>query len=247
MTEFFELNKLLFTYMMENDTLGTNTWPQHLISKITANLTKLYGIGIDEFQTYKYCGRHREDGWDHKTASGEIYFKQLFGNRSFPKIRDSCICDQQIKINCYVTKDLTCKDGLLIVVGSCCIEKFLESGLSKTCSLCSTNHQNRKDNLCTKCRNRLKWVSTKKLNELPLHYYYKILAFKLVETEYGIAKIVTLFGEDNTPLNVFLPKRYNDHTLLHGDELAYIGTTNLANGYIRYEIDIRHSPVTVLP
>lgn len=75
-------------------------------------------------------------------------FKKGLPNLDIPPEVDSCICGHHIKENCYVS------DGQkILILGNCCIKKFLPGGISKRCELCKRSHKNRKNNLCNDCRN----------------------------------------------------------------------------------------------
>ena len=64
----------------------------------------------------------------------------------FPEHQERCVCGHKIKENCYITKD----DSLL-VLGNCCIKKFLPNS-GRTCENCDKPHRNRKVNRCNSCR-----------------------------------------------------------------------------------------------
>ena len=78
------------------------------------------------------------------------YFRQKFGeDAKRPPYMDSCICGHDIIENCYIVNKLTKK---ILVVGTCCIKRFLPERFTRKCSLCGQAHQNRKDNICNDCR-----------------------------------------------------------------------------------------------
>jgi hypothetical protein len=82
-----------------------------------------------------------------------------------PPKMDRCVCDTKIKHNYYITPnddregakhtiDIygTYKIEHILVIGSCCINHFLEDGILKHCERCRLPHKNRKDNICNECR-----------------------------------------------------------------------------------------------
>lgn len=237
--------------MNESETEPIAVFNSKLIRQITENLMVDYNITFEDFVKYEYCGRHRgDDKEDSTTEAGERYFEILFGERAFPEIQEKCICEHDIIINCYVTKDINIKDGLIVIVGSCCIENFLEKKFARLCSECKNPHKNRKDNLCNSCRLRLikkyyhipyiPYIPTKKINELLINKYYKIYKNEIIQSKYGVAILVWLRDIiTNEQFKVFLPKRYNNFSNLNNYNLAYKRTIMLDNGYKKYEIDLR--------
>jgi hypothetical protein len=68
-----------------------------------------------------------------------------------------CVCKQSIKHLCFL-HNKNYKDNKkpeYLLVGSCCITKFMPNGLSKNCSNCGEIHKNRKDNFCNNCRTNI--------------------------------------------------------------------------------------------
>lgn len=92
-----------------------------------------------EEENWHYCGG---DGESHLN-----YWKLQYGDEPLPSHENKCICSHNIQKNFYITDD-----EYLLVVGSCCITKFINTGLKRTCDNCKEIHQNRKNNLCNRCR-----------------------------------------------------------------------------------------------
>lgn len=65
------------------------------------------------------------------------------------KRKDRCICTHWIVENCYIQSILT---GRILIVGNCCIKKFLKIDTTKRCQNCAEPHSNRLDNFCFDCR-----------------------------------------------------------------------------------------------
>ena len=91
---------------------------------------------------WKYCGG---DNGRHKR-----YWILVFGvNEPLLHHEDECVCGHSITNNAYIcNRDQT----EFLVLGSCCIKRFIDNGCRRTCSRCGTPHQNRRDNYCKKCR-----------------------------------------------------------------------------------------------
>lgn len=93
-------------------------------------------------EEWRYAG----GDYDHHLG----YYKLKFGDVNTPAKSDRCICDHDIRRNNYLENKITQK---LIVVGSCCIGKFIPKDKSgRTCAICREPHKNRKDNYCNDCR-----------------------------------------------------------------------------------------------
>jgi hypothetical protein len=80
------------------------------------------------------------------------YWKMINKNKQFkmPSKEPSCICDVEIQKNCFI---LNTKNNNILVVGSCCVKKFLPKNQSgRTCEICGEPHKNRSNNRCNICR-----------------------------------------------------------------------------------------------
>lgn len=113
--------------------------------RLVANLERIYGLTWDDFKLFFYAGgdtkRHLE------------YFLSKMGGISQPDKAQNCACGQVIVENCYVTRKA--KD-IVVVMGNCCIKRYVPTGMSKTCEICNKPHKNRKDDICKKCRKEIK-------------------------------------------------------------------------------------------
>jgi len=84
--------------------------------------------------------------WEHHLNYYEIKFRKL----DTPAKKKHCICGVRIVRNCYLENIITKN---LIVVGSCCIQKFIpKDKAGRTCEICKCPHRNTKDNYCKDCR-----------------------------------------------------------------------------------------------
>lgn len=88
-------------------------------------------------------------------AQGEDlgYFRMIFGaDRPLPAREDTCACGHVIVKNLFVTdSQILGEHSRLAVVGSCCIQKFMNS--EKICSMCHHRFKGAKFQ-CRDCRNR---------------------------------------------------------------------------------------------
>ena len=103
-----------------------------------------YGFTLEAFNeaNFKYHGGDTES--NHKN-----YWKMLEGTNPFPEKTNECVCGHYIKRNFYI-----CSGDQIMILGSCCILKFVPSGLRRTCEICGEVHRNRKNNICNECRAR---------------------------------------------------------------------------------------------
>jgi len=116
------------------------------IAEILRNKLMEWG-GSDNFADYSYCGGD----------SGRHTHKRMLSGMKAPKHEDDCLCGHDIKWNCYLMKTRQPEIGA-IVVGSCCIERFIPTGMRLACKECGAAHRNRKDNICNDCREKKHYV-----------------------------------------------------------------------------------------
>ena len=109
------------------------------------NLFLLYNLSYEEFKLFFYAGG---DSRHHFT-----YWLMKMNGVKKPTHTSACICGHYIQENCYVTRAL--KD-IVVVMGNCCIKRFIPGGMSKTCEICGKPHKNRKNDKCKECRKDIK-------------------------------------------------------------------------------------------
>ena len=108
---------------------------------IIINLKQKYNISFESFSNdFYFCGNNGDK---------KNYFYKIFKNLDFPEFEDKCLCNTNIKKNCYVYNKTT---KHIIILGSCCIKKFCKYGIKQTCDLCNKPHKNRIGNKCNECR-----------------------------------------------------------------------------------------------
>lgn len=94
-------------------------------------------------EKWKYCGGD--------TGRHNNYFLECCKEENRPEHEDKCVCDHIITENCYicpkVSKEKLKDTTTFLVLGNCCIKKFIEKH-GRTCAECGIHHKNRKVNLC---------------------------------------------------------------------------------------------------
>lgn len=99
-----------------------------------------YGLTYEDLKKFKY---HGGDFASHKN-----YLKQFFPEEVgiYPN-ETTCVCGHDIKNNCYLATETE-----VLVIGSCCIKRFLPSQTGRVCVKCDAPHSNRKVNMCNYCK-----------------------------------------------------------------------------------------------
>jgi hypothetical protein len=119
-----------------------------LTERFVNGLKKNYDLTLEDIESegWKYCGGDRNTS---QYAHLDKFFK--WGKRNHtPRHVDKCVCGHEIKVNCYITNDKE-----LIIIGSCCIKRFIPGGLKKLCLHCKEPHRNRSTELCNDCKDTL--------------------------------------------------------------------------------------------
>jgi len=109
-----------------------------LYKRFIIGLKDKYNLSFNDIKDWEYAGSE-----EHIS-----YYKLRFPHsKKLPQKEDECVCGHWIKKNCYIT------DGKrILILGSCCIEKFIPKGLKRICSKCHQPHKNRIVNRCNDCR-----------------------------------------------------------------------------------------------
>ncbi len=112
-------------------------------------LKKKYNLTSKEIREsgYRYAGGDRQTR--HKN-----YLKLT--KIDPPGHETNCVCGHPIIENCYIYSD---RRTDIIVLGNCCINKFVPHGLLRTCDTCGEVHKNRKRNTCNDCQHFLNMKS----------------------------------------------------------------------------------------
>ena len=99
------------------------------------------GLTYEEVRdTWKYAGGNRN--------SHCRYYDLCFPDREPPEWTDRCVCNHEIKENCYIA---SADESRFLVLGNCCIRKFMKKR-TRTCDICGEAHRNRVVNRCNDCR-----------------------------------------------------------------------------------------------
>ena len=127
----------------EIDIIGNNPFFDKNIEALRQSffngLYNLHGVTKDELrEKWTFAGGDPESDY-------YAYFKLLCKSRikkglpeyTMPKHETNCVCGRDIWINCFITNY-----ERFIVVGSCCIGKFMENGRKRTCEICKKPHRN---------------------------------------------------------------------------------------------------------
>jgi len=124
----------------------------NLSIKFIQGLQKL-GYSYHDIKNWSYCGgKSFSDGEHQLLTKHEKYFMQCYPNTPFPQQCLECVCGQELIHNCYIRKDNNSPIENILIVGQCCVEKFIDGGIQKVCAKCSSPHNNRSNNLCNDCR-----------------------------------------------------------------------------------------------
>lgn len=115
------------------------------VKNIKRNLARM-GLTFEDFQQkYKYAGGNKKQ---------HLKYSMLIGiNISRIGYRNACLCDHYIEENCYIQSTEKELRPEFLVLGNCCIKRFLPKDSSgRTCAKCKQPHKNRKRNLCNNCK-----------------------------------------------------------------------------------------------
>ena len=111
----------------------------------------LRGVGLDPYdvqKNYRYAGGN--------TPGPDLNrFRLECPGEPIPEFAGECICGHKITKNCYIHNKDT-----IIIVGSCCVKRFMPTGTKRLCITCGLEHKNRTVNKCNHCRGCLKCGAT---------------------------------------------------------------------------------------
>jgi hypothetical protein len=107
---------------------------------------------IEGLKEYNLSLKEIQNGdWSYAGGNFDSHikkFKLIFGDIKFPDVEKYCVCGHEIIHNCYIMN----KKKEILVIGSCCIKKFMPNKFKIQCEICNKPHLNRKDNKCNDCR-----------------------------------------------------------------------------------------------
>jgi hypothetical protein len=146
---------------------GTNNsqselYTNSLLSQRFLNgLYEKYRLKEEDICNWRYSGGDRGPDFN--------YFKLKYPNLSRPMHHFNCVCGQSIEVNCYISHINDKTGETLLVVGSCCIRKFIAEGKHRTCENCGGKHKRRKINICQNCENLEKEKKKKRRNNMKFY------------------------------------------------------------------------------
>lgn len=104
---------------------------------------KKYNLKLEEIKN--------PEKWKPRGGSqgpGKRYFEQCFPDWELPEQQDHCVCGHAIKDNRYLYNEETDR---FLVLGNCCIKRFLPQTGTRRCQDCNEPHKRRTGNLCKDC------------------------------------------------------------------------------------------------
>lgn len=120
-------------------------------------LYRKYNMTYDDIKTWEFCGGHKHPRATCNSDFNryELYFYKCYPDAKMLDFIDECICGQSIWHNGYIRKDKNSTVNEIMIVGSCCIEHFINTGLKRICDSCNKPHRSHyktEGNSCRKCR-----------------------------------------------------------------------------------------------
>jgi hypothetical protein len=127
---------------------------------------------IEGLKQYNLSKEQIENG-DWVYAGGDNkqhlkYFTLLFPKKKLPFKSLECVCGHYIEHNCYIRNKITKE---FLILGSCCIKKFIPNKFARYCEVCNKQHKNTKDNKCNECRNIKRCLDCKIVLRVAYHRY----------------------------------------------------------------------------
>ena len=107
-------------------------------------LAEKHGLALDDLDDYVYAG-----GGSPKY--GLSYFRLKCPGESLPPHQDVCVCNKDIIYNCYIRKYNDDGSHHTLVLGNCCIKRFVPTS-GRNCGDCGAPHRNRVVDRCKSCR-----------------------------------------------------------------------------------------------
>tara|TARA_R110000787_G_scaffold222735_1_gene331226 strand:- start:1126 stop:1620 length:495 start_codon:yes stop_codon:yes gene_type:complete len=116
------------------------------------NGLKDYGLSYEDIvkSGWNYCGGN----WTFH----QNYYKLRFPNEPLLPYADECVCGHDILHNGYICNK---EETDFLVLGSCCITKFMPNGSARTCENCGIKHKRRIMNCCFGCEKFRKTINDK--------------------------------------------------------------------------------------
>jgi len=116
---------------------------RQISQKFLNGLALKAGLEFDDIKDWIYCGGNNLQHYN--------YFKLCYPEATLPPYSEDCICRTKIMNNCYIRENINSPIESVLIVGSCCVEKFLPNGFTRYCQDCGLSHKRRKYNICFDC------------------------------------------------------------------------------------------------
>lgn len=119
--------------------------------KFMNGLMDKHNMEAEDIKNWVYCGG---DFKQHRT-----YFDLCFPSKDgqvpkFPELSGECICKTKIVNSCFIRPTIDSPVEDILIVGACCIEKFLPNGFKRFCEQCRAEHKRRTVNICFECEKK---------------------------------------------------------------------------------------------
>ena len=127
------------------------------LANLKINLVKF--TGTDDLSQFLYAGgaeikydmskQFKTELW-RKHWTYYTQFSKYHPNLVIPPLTNKCPCHHKITVNCWIYHP---KTDQIIVIGDCCIERFMNHKLKRRCAKCSINFSKCGDErrLCKSC------------------------------------------------------------------------------------------------
>lgn len=91
---------------------------------------KNYSLTKEEIQGWYYVGGGHTQNTRMNALLNQIFFSH-FPTSPVPELENECVCGHPIQLNAFIS------DGeRILVLGSCCVQRFVTTGIKKTCRKC---------------------------------------------------------------------------------------------------------------
>ena len=143
-------NYLKFRHDLQSNKMSTEVGNRYF-EKFKQGLAELGFTYEYIVANYKYCGGN--GGIKGSINRHVNYYKTIMNDKPFPEREKKCLCGHDIIENCYIYNPSDLNEPL-IVVGNCCINRFLSKSAGRQCKICGVAHKSRKHNLCSNCKTK---------------------------------------------------------------------------------------------
>ena len=107
---------------------------------------KNYNLTADEVKDWWYCGGGHTTQIERHRILADL-FRSHFPDSDYPELEENCVCGHPIQENAFITNG-----EQLLVLGSCCVKRFTNSGTKRVCKNCKQPWKGDPKRFCKKCR-----------------------------------------------------------------------------------------------